>query len=203
VHLKLIKKIAQIAGNVSGCVVMAHSKIFQQIVKVNSRKKMKYLFFTLTVASMLVIQACSSKNETSASKGTQKTTETNYTIHLTRSEFISKVIDYTKGAENLKYLGDKPCIVDFYATWCGPCKIAAPIMEELAKEYEGKIYIYKVNTGEENQLSSELGIQSIPTFIYFPLNGKPFSSSGIARSPEETKKMFKEIIDKELLKASI
>lgn len=164
---------------------------------------MKYFFFTLTVTSLLVIQACSNKNETSTSKVLTKVSESNYTIHLTRSDFITKVIDYTKGADNLNYLGDKPCIVDFYATWCGPCKIAAPIMEELAKEYEGKIYIYKVNTGEENQLSTELGIQSIPTFIFFPLNGKPFSSSGIARSPEETKKMFKEIIDKELLKTSI
>ncbi|MGB4329258.1 MAG: thioredoxin domain-containing protein, partial [Tenuifilum sp.] len=119
---------------------------------------------------------------------------------ITRDFFLTKILDYTQGQENMKYLGDKPAIVDFWASWCAPCRIAGPILEELAKEYDGKIYVYKVNTQNEQQISAELGIQSIPTFIFFPMNGKPFATSGIAQTPEETKKMFKEIIEKELLK---
>ena len=150
---------------------------------------------------MLLLQACGSKSERSKTKEDKVTSATiSATIHLTRTEFIAKVIDYTKGAENAKYLGDKPCIVDFYASWCGPCKVAGPIMEELAKEYEGKIYIYKVSTEEERQLSSDLGIQGIPAFFYFPMERKPFTSTGIAKTHQETKRMFKEIIENELLK---
>ena len=164
---------------------------------------MKKLFLPILVSLLLLIHACGSKSENTSAKEEKVNAAANSaTKHITRSEFIAKVIDYTKGAENLKYLGDKPCIVDFYASWCGPCKVAGPILEELAKEYEGKIYIYKVNTEEERQLSTDLGIQGIPAFFYFSMDGKPFSSTGIAKTPEETKKMFKEIIDQQLLKIS-
>jgi len=165
---------------------------------------MHKILITLSLLTLLMTQACSNGKASSDKEGDQgttaKTSAKKATIHLTRDEFLSKVIDFTKGAENMKYLGDKPCFVDFYADWCGPCRKAAPILEELAKEYEGKIYIYKVDTQKEQQLSQELGIQGIPAFIFFPLDGKPFSTSGIAQTDEETKKMFKEIIDKELLK---
>lgn len=164
---------------------------------------MKKVALVLSLISLVAMQACNSKSEKNTSKveGENKSEVKNEsTIHITRDEFLSKVFNYTKDTASAKYLGDKPCIVDFYASWCGPCKIASPIMEELAKEYEGKIYIYKVNTEDERQLSTEIGIQSIPTFLYFPLEGKPFSSMGIGKTPEETKKMFKEIIEKELLK---
>lgn len=164
---------------------------------------MKKLALTLTLASIIMLQSCGGKSENkTASSGDEKNdvSKKEATIHVTRAEFLSKVFDYTNDAANAKYLGDKPCIVDFYASWCGPCKIVSPILEELAKEYEGKIYIYKVNTENERQLSTEIGVQSIPTFLFFPMEGKPFSSMGIAKTPEETKKMFKEIIDKELLK---
>lgn len=164
---------------------------------------MKNLLLSLSIAVMLLLQACGSKSESSNTKNEKAVSAAStVAIRLTRSDFIAKVIDYTKGAENLKYLGDKPCIIDFYASWCGPCKIAGPILEELAKEYEGRIYVYKVNTEEERQLSSELGIQGIPAFFYFPMDGKPISSTGIAKTPAETKRMFKEIIEKELLKVT-
>ncbi len=129
-----------------------------------------------------------------------KQNKSDYSIHINRQQFLTRVMDYTKGPDQMRYLGDKPAIVDFWASWCRPCMIASPILEELAKEYDGKIYVYKVNTQTEQQIAAELGIQSIPTFIFFPVTGKPFATSGIAQTPEETKKMFKEIIEQQLLK---
>lgn len=160
-------------------------------------------FFPILMVTMVALGSC---NGTSAKQAEgEPVTEASkvkdkYAIDITRDFFLTKILDYTKGQENMRYLGDKPAIVDFWASWCGPCRIASPILEELAKEYDGKIYVYKVNTQIEQQISAELGIQSIPTFIFFPMNGKPFATSGIARTPEETKQMFKEIIEKELLK---
>ncbi len=100
------------------------------------------------------------------------------TIHLTKAEFLSKVANYEKEPNEWKYLGDKPCIIDFYATWCGPCKMIAPILEELAKEYNGQIYIYKVDTGAEQDLAGAFGIRSIPSLLFCPMNGKPQMAQG-------------------------
>lgn len=160
--------------------------------------------FPILLVTVFALGACngsSAKQNEGEPVTKAKDTKKTYAIEITRDFFLTKILDYTKGQENMKYLGDKPAIVDFWASWCGPCRIASPILEELAKEYDGKIYVYKVNTQTEQQISAELGIQSIPTFIFFPMNGKPFATSGIAQTPEETKKMFKEIIEKELLKS--
>jgi thioredoxin len=100
------------------------------------------------------------------------------TIHLTKAEFLAKVANYEKEPNEWRYLGDKPCIVDFYATWCGPCKMIAPILEELAKEYNGQIYIYKVDTGEEQDLANAFGIRSIPSLLFCPMKGKPQMAQG-------------------------
>ena len=100
------------------------------------------------------------------------------TIHLTKAEFLSKVANYEKEPNEWKYLGDKPCIIDYYATWCGPCKMIAPILEELAKEYNGQIYIYKVDTGAEQDLAGAFGIRSIPSLLFCPMNGKPQMAQG-------------------------
>jgi len=100
------------------------------------------------------------------------------TIHLTKAEFLAKVANYEANPKEWKYLGDKPCIIDFYATWCGPCKQVAPILEELAKEYQGKIYIYEIDTDKEQELASAFGIQSIPTILFCPMVGAPRTSMG-------------------------
>ena len=100
------------------------------------------------------------------------------TIHLTKAEFLSKVANYEKSPTEWKYLGDKPCIIDFYASWCGPCKTIAPILEELAKEYEGQLYIYKINTEEEQELAGAFGVRSIPTVIFCPMVAAPQMSQG-------------------------
>ena len=121
------------------------------------------------------------------------------TVKLTKQDFLEKVMNYEKNQTDWVYEGDKPALIDFYADWCGPCKIAAPILEELAKEYEGKIHIYKVDTQKEGELASVFGIQSIPAFLFVPQDGKPTMSNGIAQTPEQTKEMFRKMIDEILL----
>ena len=100
------------------------------------------------------------------------------TIHLTKDDFLKKVVDYEANPNEWKYLGDKPCLIDFYADWCGPCKAVAPILEELAKDYDGQIYIYKINTDEEQELAGTFGIRSIPSLLFVPMTGKPQMSTG-------------------------
>lgn len=99
-------------------------------------------------------------------------------IHLTKEEFLKKVVNYEANPNEWKYLGDKPCIVDFYASWCGPCKMVAPILEELAGEYEGEIYIYKIDTEKEEELAQAFSIRSIPTLMFIPMNGDPQITRG-------------------------
>lgn len=115
--------------------------------------------------------------------------------HLTKAEFLQKVYNYEKNPDAWKYEGDKPAIVDFYATWCGPCKMIAPVLEELAKEYEGKIVIYKIDTDKEKELASAFGIRSIPTILFIPKSGDPQVAHGAM--PKEG---LKKAIDDFLLK---
>ncbi len=119
---------------------------------------------------------------------------------LTKADFLKKIVDYEKNPTQWIFLGDKPCIVDFYADWCRPCRIASPILEDLAEEYRGKIDVYKINTDQEPELSAAFGIRSIPAFLFCPKNGNPQMSAGIAQTPEDTRTLFKRIIDEFLLK---
>lgn len=116
-------------------------------------------------------------------------------IHLTKAEFITKVANFEANPTDWKYLGDKPCIIDFYATWCGPCKMVAPILEDLAKEYNGKINFYKVDVDAEPEIAAAYGIQSIPTIFFCPMNGTPQISQGAM--PKES---FQKTITDVLLK---
>ena len=143
-------------------------------------------------------EGTASKNDKTEA-GINNVQEPGKTIHLTKKSFLEKVMNYEKNPTEWVYEGDKPCIIDFYADWCGPCKQAAPVLEELAKEYEGEIYVYKINTDKEKELASAFGIRGIPAFLWVPMEGKPQMSSGVARSQADTKKMFKEMIDKVLL----
>lgn len=116
------------------------------------------------------------------------------TIHLTKAEFLERVANYESTPTEWKYLGDKPAIVDFYADWCGPCKSIAPILEELATEYADDLYIYKINTEEEPELSAAFGIRSIPTLLFVPMEGAPQMAMGAM-----PKASFKQAINEVLL----
>lgn len=97
--------------------------------------------------------------------------------HLTKETFKEKIFDY-EAKKDWDYQGELPAIIDFYADWCGPCKMVAPILEELSKEYEGKINIYKIDTEKERELAGAFGIQSIPSILFIPGEGQPQMAAG-------------------------
>ncbi len=99
------------------------------------------------------------------------------TEHLTKEQFLTKVFNYEKN-KDWKFEGELPCIIDFYADWCGPCKTVAPILEELSDEYKGKVNIYKVNTEQEQELAGAFGIRSIPSMLFVPQDGQPQMAAG-------------------------
>jgi thioredoxin len=115
--------------------------------------------------------------------------------HLTLDTFKAKVFNFTDNKE-WKFEGQKPCIIDFYADWCGPCKMVAPILEELAKEYDGKLNVYKVDTEDQRELAGLFGIQSIPSLLFVPQEGQPQMAMGAL--PKETFiKAFKDVLNVE------
>lgn len=118
---------------------------------------------------------------------------TMHTIKLTTEDFKQQVFDYEK-AQDWSYKGSLPAIIDFYADWCGPCKMVAPVLEELAEEYKGRLVIYKVDTEAEMELAAMFGIQSIPTFLFIPMEGLPMMQPGAF-----PKKVFKQVIEEKLL----
>ncbi len=168
---------------------------------------MRKLVFILAIA-VISLQSCNSSQ--AKNKGNEKqqapvknvsvqSNEEGGSVKLTKDQFIAQIWDYKSSPQEWKYKGDKPAIIDFYADWCGPCKIASPILEEISKEYAGKINVYKINTDNEKELAQVFGISGIPSFLYIPVSGKPAMTSGIARTQEDTKKMFKQNIEKILL----
>ncbi len=145
---------------------------------------------TIILLALLPLTGCAGGR----SNTKDKEEKTMKTIHLTKAEFLKKVVNYEESPNEWKYLGDKPAIIDFYASWCGPCKMIAPILEELAQEYDGQIYIYKIDTEKEQELAAAFGIRSIPTLLFIPMTGEPQMAQGAL--PKAT---LKEVID-ELIK---
>ena len=118
-------------------------------------------------------------------------------VHITKADFLKKVYDFEKNPDEWKYLGSQPAIVDFYADWCGPCRQLSPVLDELAKEYSGKLTIYKVNVDNERGLATFFGIRSIPTLLFIPMKGKPQRSLG-ALSKTELNGLIKDVLKVEL-----
>lgn len=112
--------------------------------------------------------------------------------HLTAATFKEKVFNYEVN-KDWKFEGTKPCLIDFYADWCGPCKMVAPVLEELSKEYDGKIDIYKVDTEAEQELAQAFGIRSIPSLLFVPMNEMPQMAQG-ALPKDQLKGAIEEIL---------
>jgi thioredoxin 1 len=111
--------------------------------------------------------------------------------HLTKETFKDKVFNFEENKE-WKFEGDLPCVIDFYADWCGPCKMVTPVLEELSAEYDGKLNIYKVDTEDQKELSAMFGIQSIPSILFVPKDSQPQMSQG-ALPKDSFKKAFKDV----------
>lgn len=116
------------------------------------------------------------------------------TEHLTKQTFLEKVFNYEQNQE-WNYKGELPCIIDFYADWCAPCKMVAPVLEELSEEYKGKINVYKIDTEAEQELAAVFGIRSIPSLLFCPKDDKPQMAQGAL-----PKDALKDAIDNVLLK---
>jgi thioredoxin len=160
------------------------------------------LFMVLGIITLASCNAKEAGNKTAQNETNKKENNSNSkteskmkTIHLTKAEFLTKVANYEANPQEWKYLGDRPAIIDFYADWCGPCKSIAPVLEELAAEYDGQIYIYKINTETEQELASVFGIRSIPSLLFVPMNEAPQMAQGAM-----PKSAFKEAIETVLLK---
>jgi thioredoxin len=115
--------------------------------------------------------------------------------HLTKDTFLKKVFNYEQNTE-WKFEGTRPCLIDFYADWCGPCKMVAPILDELSKEYDGKIDIYKIDTEAEQELAGAFGIRSIPSMLFVPMNEQPQMAVG-ALPKDSLKQAISEVLLKE------
>ena len=111
---------------------------------------------------------------------------------LNKETFLKKVFNYEKN-KDWKYEGDIPCVIDFYADWCGPCKMIAPILEQLSEEYDGKINIYKIDTEVEQELAAAFAVRSIPTMLFCPMNDQPQMAQG-ALPKHELVKIIKEFL---------
>ena len=111
---------------------------------------------------------------------------------LTKETFLEKVFNFEENKE-WKFEGDKPCIIDFYADWCGPCKMVAPILEELSEDYKGKVNIYKVDTEAENELSAAFGIRSIPSMLFVSMDSQPQMSQG-ALPKHQLEEIMKDVL---------
>ncbi len=116
-------------------------------------------------------------------------------IELTKESFVKLVYNYEASPNVWKYEGDKPCIIDFYATWCGPCKMLAPSLEKISEEYNGKLIVYKVDVDKNPELAGMFGIRSVPTLLWIPLNGTPSLSQGVL-----PKNQLDELVKSTLLK---
>ena len=116
--------------------------------------------------------------------------------YLTTAQFKEKVFDYTKNRD-WNYVGKRPAIIDFYTTWCGPCKRLAPIMETLSEKYKGKVDFYKIDIERDREPANRFDVTSIPQVLYVPMNGKPQKLIGLY-----PKEQIEEIIDQFLLKKS-
>ena len=131
----------------------------------------------LTAVAFFALLLCPAQENTKDATTSQQSGKGAVTM-LTEADFYKKIADIRNNPNEFNYLGNRPCVIDFYADWCGPCKKIAPIMEELALEYEGKVLFYKVNVDAERKLATVFQIRNIPTVFFLPKEGQPMSQVG-------------------------
>ncbi len=154
---------------------------------------MRIKLLTMLLAGLLTV-GCSEVKSAKKTENKKEVKKMN-TMNLTLSEFKSKVMDYEKNPDKWDYCGDKPAIIDFHATWCGPCKSMAPALDSVAGEYKDRIHVYKVDIDQEQELAGMFGVQSVPTLIFIPMQGQPTMQVGAMNRMQ-----LDEIIKKVLLK---
>lgn len=160
--------------------------------------KMNLKQLPILLLTLGFLASCGNKKaeqeDKSPETATEATTEAKATtIKMTKADFMTKVSNFETNPSEWKYLGDRPAIIDFYADWCGPCRTIAPFLEELAAEYADQIYIYKVNVDNERELAGLFGIQSIPSLLFIPMEGKPQMTQG-AGSKDDLKKSIEDLL---------
>jgi thioredoxin len=148
---------------------------------------MKKILVPVLVLFLLVFISCTSAGDNGAN--TAREVKPGVVNQMTTDMFKSLVYNYQKSPGNWVYEGKMPCVIDFYADWCRPCKMVAPIMDDLANQYKGKVLFYRVNTDQERELSQTFNIQSIPAILYVPMNEKPQMSVGLASKDEYIKQI--------------
>ena len=164
---------------------------------------MKVLFISALFASLLLTIGCGNANS-KPNANTIATADANQpgaelanvkTVQMTKALFLKSVFDFEKNPDSWIYKGNRPCVIDFYADWCRPCKQVAPLMEGFASTYQGKVDIYKINVDEERELAALFGIRSIPSVLFCPMEGKPQISQGAMKKED-----YEQIINEFLLK---
>lgn len=146
-----------------------------------------------TLITLLLLTVSTAGHAQKSKEGTNDSTVVPTT--LTEYEFNMKIANIQENPNEFKYLGERPCVIDFYADWCRPCRILSPILNELAQEYAGKVDFYKINVDNERSLATAFSIRSIPTLLFIPMSGKPTLMQGASPKAE-----LKKIIDELLLK---
>jgi len=141
---------------------------------------MRKLFVPFTLAFLLILGNCYAGNPAKTSGNSNSSDKV---IEMTDKVFKEKIFNYETN-KTWKFEGNLPVIIDFYATWCGPCRVLSPLVEEVAQKYEGKILVYKVDTDKEPRLAQSMGIQSLPTLFFIPVKGQPRTTVGSI--PRET-----------------
>jgi thioredoxin len=157
------------------------------------------LVFSFALFSCNSIQGNQEETKTGIQDGNTETgnNETQGEVeYLSYNTFLTKVWDFESNSQEWVYEGDVPCVIDFYADWCGPCKRVAPIMDDLAAKYDGKVKIYKINTDKERQLSAAFGIRSIPSVLFVPMTGKPMMQTGALPKDQYIKIIEEELLNK-------
>ena len=156
------------------------------------KKKILTLGVTVLMLGMLGIMNLKAGSKSGDKKEIKTEINKSNMEKLTKEAFLEKVFNYEQN-KDWKYEGDLPCLIDFYADWCGPCKMVHPVLEELSKEYDGKIRIYQIDTEAEQELAAAFGIRSIPSLLFCPADGQPQMAQGAL--PKATlKKAIEEIL---------